>query len=136
MNLCEALESGRRYNRAIRDNDHFPLNAYIYAMREGKFKYHPAEGEDEDVEFSEADLSPNACWCLTTKAPYYGPAGVITLERARGMAAQAWCTSENENKVMDSELCEAFAQIMMQIGNGTVAFIEPEKPETNKELMA
>lgn len=37
----------------------------------------------------------------------------MDIEEARGWAAQAWCTKENENKVMDVELAEAFASILV-----------------------
>lgn len=35
-------------------------------------------------------------------------------ETARGLAAQAWCTPSNENKEMDTELAEAFADILLR----------------------
>jgi len=35
-------------------------------------------------------------------------------ETARGLAAQAWCTPLNSNKEMDSELAEAFADILLR----------------------
>lgn len=33
---------------------------------------------------------------------------------ARELAAQAWCTAKNESKKMDSDLAEAFAQILLR----------------------
>jgi len=35
-------------------------------------------------------------------------------ETARGLAAQAWCTTSNSNKEMDTELAEAFADILLR----------------------
>lgn len=52
-------------------------------------------------------------------------------EFARQQAAQAWCTKTTENKVMDVDLCEAFAEIIEKLtsqswlGNAT-----------NRELLA
>ena len=36
----------------------------------------------------------------------------MTIEEARGLAAQAWCTPETETIEMDTRLAEAFAQIL------------------------
>jgi hypothetical protein len=36
----------------------------------------------------------------------------MATEESRGLAAQAWCTPETRNKVMDVELAEAFATIL------------------------
>lgn len=33
-------------------------------------------------------------------------------ERARQLAAQAWCKEKTSGKVMDVDLCEAFAEII------------------------
>jgi len=35
-------------------------------------------------------------------------------ETARGLSAQAWCTPLNSNKEMDTELAEAFADILLR----------------------
>jgi hypothetical protein len=37
-------------------------------------------------------------------------------EWARGSVARAWCTPTTENKVMDTELAEAFADILDGLG--------------------
>lgn len=36
----------------------------------------------------------------------------MTLEKAKELAAQAWCGPETGNKVFDKELCDAFAEIL------------------------
>ena len=38
----------------------------------------------------------------------------MELAKARELAAQAWCTPENESKIMDTELAEAFAEILVK----------------------
>lgn len=38
----------------------------------------------------------------------------MIIEQARELAAQAWCTKENEGKDIDVELCNAFAEIIMK----------------------
>ncbi len=37
-----------------------------------------------------------------------------TMPRAREMAAQAWCADSTKDKVMDTELAEAFAEILVK----------------------
>ena len=39
----------------------------------------------------------------------------MTTELARQKVAQAWCTPKTEKKVMDTELAEAFAEILDEI---------------------
>ena len=39
----------------------------------------------------------------------------MSIESARGRAAQAWCTDKTSGKVMDAELCEEFAKILEEI---------------------
>ena len=39
----------------------------------------------------------------------------MTGEFARQKAAQAWCKDTTKNKVMDLELCEAFAEIIEEL---------------------
>uniref|UniRef100_A0A6M3JR52 Uncharacterized protein n=1 Tax=viral metagenome TaxID=1070528 RepID=A0A6M3JR52_9ZZZZ len=39
----------------------------------------------------------------------------MSIELARGRAAQAWCTSKTSKKVMDVELAEAFANILNEV---------------------
>jgi len=36
----------------------------------------------------------------------------MNMEKARGLAAQAWCDERNSSKVMDSDLAESFAEIL------------------------
>ena len=44
----------------------------------------------------------------------------MTIDECRGLAAQAWCTKENENTVMDTDLAEAFAHILQKQINDTL----------------
>jgi predicted transcriptional regulator len=39
----------------------------------------------------------------------------MATQLSRGKAAQAWCKPTTENKEMDVELCEAFAEILDEI---------------------
>jgi len=39
----------------------------------------------------------------------------MATELSRGKAAQAWCKPTTSGKVMDVELCEAFAEILDEI---------------------
>lgn len=40
----------------------------------------------------------------------------LRMRRCREKAAQAWCKARSENKVMDSDLAESFAEILMEVG--------------------
>jgi len=40
---------------------------------------------------------------------------MASMELCRGKAAQAWCTEKNKHKEMDSDLAEAFAEILQEI---------------------
>ena len=37
----------------------------------------------------------------------------MTIEEARGIAAKAWCHSNNRRRILDPGLCEAFAEIIL-----------------------
>jgi len=39
----------------------------------------------------------------------------MTKEQAREKAAQAWCKDKTSNKVLDVDLVEAFAEIIMEV---------------------
>lgn len=125
MNLCEAIESGKRYNRAIRSAI-WPEEVYVYADREGRLLMsETAEGKkNEPVRIGEEDLA-NAQWELSRKAPYYGPAGVLTRERAEGLINSVFVDVGSEPP--PDELLDALTAAMMQIGNGTIAFVEEQK---------
>lgn len=42
----------------------------------------------------------------------------MTLEEAQGLAAQVWCKGPNMHKVMDVDLAEGFAEVLMkQVAN-------------------
>lgn len=41
----------------------------------------------------------------------------MNIEEARGIAAQAWCTPECADKVLDPDLAEAFAHILIECVN-------------------
>jgi len=43
---------------------------------------------------------------------------MMTIEAARGLAAQAWTTPGNREKEFDGELGEAFAQILLEVDRG------------------
>ena len=93
MNLCEALESGKRYNRAIR-LPHWKSGVYLYEneLTKRMFLASPiVQGDNKPYDFSLECLVSE--WSLSNEAPWYGPAGVITLERARSMGD---CTDYNE----------------------------------------
>ena len=51
----------------------------------------------------------------------------MSMSLCREKAAQAWCTEKTSHKVMDVDLCEAFAEILNEIwskpwlGNATTA---------------
>lgn len=58
--------------------------------------------------------------CARFKYPVKSEVKMVTqtekerrMEFARGRAAQAWCVKSTENKVMDVELAEAFAEILV-----------------------
>ncbi len=57
----------------------------------------------------------------------------MTLEEARGLAAQAWCTEVNQHKVMDVDLACAFADILHR-EVARVAF-PYEMPKCDKPLV-
>jgi hypothetical protein len=42
---------------------------------------------------------------------------ILTIEKARGLAAQCWCEPETSDKEMDATLAEAFARKLMQAVN-------------------
>ena len=37
----------------------------------------------------------------------------MTMDKARELAVQAWCHPINQNKVMDTDLAETFAEILV-----------------------
>jgi hypothetical protein len=37
----------------------------------------------------------------------------MTIEEARGLAASAWCKNKTSRKIMDPDLCEEFALIII-----------------------
>ncbi len=41
----------------------------------------------------------------------------MTIDEARGLAAQAWCHGRNRHTVMDPDLCESFAEILVKAVN-------------------
>jgi hypothetical protein len=126
MNICEAIESGKRYNRAIRQS-HWNKDVYLYSKDGMLYLASPkSDSAGKPFEFS-LECLEGYDWALSHDAPYCGPDGMITLERAREMAAQCWCQPETKHKVMDTDLAEAFAHMLMTLGNGTVAFIQKEK---------
>lgn len=56
----------------------------------------------------------------------------MTREDARQLAAQAWCHPKTSHKVMDHDLCEAFADILVHFPlNGG-----PPQPLTEDERRA
>ncbi len=46
---------------------------------------------------------------------------MLTLEQARGIAATAWCKPATRDKVMDVDLAEAFAQMLVDNQFGQLA---------------
>jgi hypothetical protein len=51
----------------------------------------------------------------------------MTRDEARQLAAQAWCHPKTSHKVMDTDLCEAFADILVNFGlNGGSPELSPE----------
>ena len=127
MNLCEALESGKRYNRAVKRCGNWPLRDYVYVTNNGALILHSDKAQADIPFFPRGeDMDLNADWILTSDAPYNGPQGILTRERATELAAQCWCTPTTEKVAMIPELCEVFVNVLMTVNNNTVAFVETE----------
>lgn len=132
MNIYEALESGKRYNRAIRQN-HWYKGVYLYD-KEGIMYLAAPSGQraGKPFEFTTECLAGND-WEITKEAPWSGPAGVITVERAREMAMVAYDNSECSQQwgCIEPSLQEAIAQVIMTLGNSSIAFVEQPQEQSS-----
>lgn len=123
MNLCEALESGRRYNRAIR-REIWPEEGYLYATQDEQLML----SSGASPEPTEQDVLADD-WETTRKAPYYGPDGVITKERLRNVIQACY----NEVGEKPEELVNQLINLFYSLANATIAFTEQPKEETNEK---
>lgn len=91
MNISEALESGKRYNRAIRLSG-WAEDQYLFESRDALYM-----GSNKGTSAQPAELPIEALTCphweLSNSAPWYGPAGVITKDRIKDLIQSCWINS-------------------------------------------
>lgn len=126
MNLCEALESGKRYNRAIRQS-HWRSGVYLYDKDGSMFIMSPPPSvPGGPFEFTTECLI-GYDWELSLEAPWSGPAGVITKERAEEIVDNCWeaCADDKFDGGTDTgKLREKLVEGIMTLGNSTIAFTD------------
>lgn len=133
MNLSEAVESGKRWNRALRQ-EHWNERVYLYE-KEGYLFLNSPECEAVHNKLFEFSLECIAGydWSLSWKAPWYGPAGMITRERITE-AIKGCCGQALEEDGL-AYLVKPLTDLFYLLANGTIGFIEQPKETAGDSLL-